>query len=82
LIQDGASKLSSVPSGGGGGGGVAAPSGGTTASPEAAPAEEKAEEPAEESDEDVSRLILLIYLDGFRLVRLGIRMFHAKNGLM
>lgn len=57
MIQEGSSKLASVPSGGGGGGGAGASAGGATAaaSEDAAPAEEKEEE-KEESDEDVNFL--------------------------
>lgn len=57
LIQEGSTKLSSVPSGGGGAVAAASSAGAgaaTTADGETAPAEdEKKEEPAEESDEDV-----------------------------
>ena len=62
MIQEGSSKLASVPSGGGGGaapaaaGGAAAAAGG-----EAAPKEEEKEEEKEESDEDVI-LSVLTYL--------------------
>ncbi|MCJ1278571.1 60S acidic ribosomal protein P2 [Puttea exsequens] len=55
LIQQGATKLASVPSGGGGGGagaGVAAPTGGAAAADEPEKKEEKEEE-KEESDEDM-----------------------------
>ena len=58
MIQEGSSKLASVPSGGGGGaapaaaGGAAAAAGG-----EAAPKEEEKEEEKEESDEDVRNLL-------------------------
>ncbi|KAL9085732.1 MAG: hypothetical protein Q9165_007481 [Trypethelium subeluteriae] len=55
LINEGSSKLASVPSGGGGGGGAAAAGGaaaGGDAAPEAAKEEAKEEE-KEESDEDM-----------------------------
>ena len=78
LIQEGSAKLSSVPSGGAGGAAPAAAgaaaAGGAAA--EAAPVEEEKEEPAEESDEDVmppSSPDVLIFSDGFRIVRLNYR---------
>ena len=74
MIQEGAGKLASVPSGGGGGARpAAAAAGGAAAAEEEAPAEEeKKEEPAEESDEDVSSNLTSFanVLDGFRFVRL------------
>ncbi len=77
LIQEGVSKMGSVPSGGAapaaGGSGAAAPSGG------AAPAEEKKEEKAEEkeeSDEDVTRPLSFEidanHTDGIRSLRLNL----------
>ena len=60
MIQEGSSKLASVPSGGGGAPAAAAAGGAPAAGGDAAPAEEeKKEEPAEESDEDVIFLLLL-----------------------
>lgn len=54
MIQEGSSKLASVPSGGGGAASSAAAGGATAAAGETAPAEEeKKEEEKEESDEDV-----------------------------
>jgi hypothetical protein len=53
LIQEGSSKLASVPSGGGGGAGAASAGGATAAATEDAPAAEEKEEEKEESDEDV-----------------------------
>jgi hypothetical protein len=58
LIQEGSSKLASVPSGGGGGA-TASAGGATAAASEDAPAAEEKEEEKEESDEDVTSPQLL-----------------------
>jgi hypothetical protein len=81
LIQEGSSKLASVPSGGGGGGAAASAGGATAAASEAAaPAEEKKEEEKEESDEDV-RFPQIIWLM-FRWVSdCSIRLSVCKSSL-
>jgi hypothetical protein len=58
LIQEGSSKLASVPSGGGGAA-AASTGGAATASGETAPAEEEKEEEKEESDEDVRNWLFM-----------------------
>jgi len=75
LIQTGAGKLASVPSGGAGGAASSGAAAGGAAAAESAPAEEeKKEEEKEESDEDVFSFLksLLTCIDGFRFVRLGL----------
>jgi hypothetical protein len=87
LIQEGSTKLSSVPSGGGAAAASTTASGGVApAASEAAPAEEeKKEEPAEESDEDVfpSHLTMLTtFLDGLRVVRLEKSEFRISSTIL
>ena len=81
MIQEGSSKLASVPSGGGGGAAASSAAAGGAAAAEAAPAEEEKEEEKEESDEDVcffnwGKLIL----DGFRFVRLEWTEYLCPHG--
>jgi hypothetical protein len=75
LIQEGSSKLASVPSGSGGGAGAASAGGATAAASEDAPAAEEKEEEKEESDEDVKFPQLLILMTRWVsdcLIRLGV----------
>lgn len=84
MIQEGSSKLASVPSGGGGAAPAAAGGAAAAAGGEAAPAEEEKEEEKEESDEDVRKRLsmsLMFRWDSDCSIRAQESSIYANRGI-